>query len=72
MSARGNLLGDTVDIAATEEDLTPLYANDFPVGENLPENCPGDLVLGRIKQGKYDAIVGNQEVRVGTRQALPG
>src|SRR4051794_10645070 len=67
-----HLLGDAVDVAAAEEDLTGGDADHLPLGEDAAEDRRRLLVVARVEQRVDDPRVAEVEVDVGGRQAIAG
>ena len=66
----GLLLGDAVDVAATEQDLAGIDAHDLTVGEDLAHLGHGGLVGGVVEERHHDAAIGAVVVDVGGCEAL--
>src|SRR5690606_6538029 len=68
VSHRRLLLGDTVDIATTEQYFPPRHHHYAPVGEQLLEYLAGTGILRITERRCDDAAIDDQEVHIGASQ----
>ena len=62
------LLGDTVDIAAAQQNFSGGNGNDRPVRELGRQNFTGSLVHGGAELRNQNAVIGNVKVDIGGSQ----
>lgn len=69
---RRDLLGDAVDVAAAEQDLTGGHPHDVAVREAAAQHLRGLLVVAVVEQREDDPLGAEIEVRVGRGEAVVG
>src|SRR4051794_9812946 len=72
LSHEGHLLGDAVDVAATEEDLASGDADDLTVGEEPGRGLERGLVGALVEAAGDHPAVGQVEFHVAGGQAVAG
>src|SRR6185437_4431445 len=68
--ARGLLLGHAVEGAEAPDEVNAVHADDVTAGKNLSENVESKPVVGVVKGGNKDQVVGEVEIRVAGRDTL--
>src|SRR5687767_5573336 len=65
-----HLLGDAVNVAATEQDFPRLHADDTTLRKDAAERSERLLVVSRIDQRHDDRGIRDVEIHVGPGEAL--